>query len=172
MFALSTPYLRPTAPATLAVTAVAGVLFAVAMIIGLLRVPWRRGPRAGSVSALPACQVERVRRIHATFAEHDAQTFEERLDDFRHHPARERELATWERMAGAYERFVARRSLSLPARNEVFKLVLLRSLALSDAEVLRRQALRFLSRQDAVEVLLAYGLRPRSRDRSGVARRA
>jgi hypothetical protein len=109
---------------------------------------------AAPAGPLTAEQVARVRRMHATFAELDGFGFDERLGEFAAHPDPERELAAWERMACAYERFVADRELSLPERNEAFKITLLRSLS-SERQVLRRQRLHFLSREDAIEIMRA-----------------
>jgi hypothetical protein len=129
-----------------------------ASTVALLAFRLLHGPRPrpkvnrDGTPALTAAQTDRVRRLHATFAEVDAFRLEERIVEVAAHRDAERELATWERMAAAYERFTAGRELSLQARNEAFKIVLLRSMS-SEREVLRHQRLRVLSREDAIEIM-------------------
>ena len=97
-------------------------------------------------------QTARLRRIHETFAEVDGFTFEQRLDGFKRDMNPDRELEVWERSAAVHERFCASRQLSLEAKREVYRLLLMRSMT-SEDETLRRTELKNLSRADAIAAL-------------------
>jgi hypothetical protein len=101
-------------------------------------------------------QMARLEQIHQTFAEVDGFTLDKRLDDFKRDHDPDRELAVWERMTRAYQRFVASRNdLSLEAKKEVYRVVLLRSMA-TEEEVLARQKNSVLSQDDARTIMRDY----------------
>ncbi|MBI3465203.1 MAG: hypothetical protein HY000_19430 [Planctomycetes bacterium] len=67
----------------------------------------------------------------------------------------DRELLVWERMAKAYQAYCNGRTLSPNAKKEVYRVVLLRSMA-PEQEVLERIKLEELSREDAIAVMKGY----------------
>jgi len=97
-------------------------------------------------------QMDRLEAIHETFAEVDGMTAEERLDGFLRDLSPDKELEVWEMMAWHYERFVESRSLSHEAKQEAYKVVLMRSMA-SEEDVLERVPLSALSRDEAIELM-------------------
>lgn len=81
------------------------------------------------------------------------------LEDFQrdHHP--EREVAIYEAMARAYAGFVHGRTLSIEAKKEVYKILLMRS-ATSPDEVLKTVTLATLSPDEARALVLLYDAPP------------
>jgi hypothetical protein len=100
-------------------------------------------------------QMARVRKLQATFVEVDGQTVEKWVDDFRRDADPDRELRVWERMAKAYHAYCDGRKLSPDAKKEVYRVLLLRSMA-SEQEVLERSKLKELSRDDVIAVMKGY----------------
>jgi hypothetical protein len=100
-------------------------------------------------------QMARIRTLQATFFEVDGQTVEKWVDDFRRDQDPDRELRVWERMAKAYRDYCDGRNLSGVAKKDVYRIVLLRSMA-SEQEVLDRAKLKELSREDAIKVMKGY----------------
>jgi hypothetical protein len=97
-------------------------------------------------------QLARIDKIHQTFAEVDSSTREKQIDGFKRDLHPDRELEMWEQMAKSYQRFVDARHLSLEAKKEVFKVVLMRSMA-SEEEALDHLKLNILSRDEAKAIM-------------------
>jgi hypothetical protein len=105
--------------------------------------------------ALSDDQMARIRSLQATFVEVDGQPVEQWVDNFKRDADPDKELLVWERMAKAYRGYCEGKKLSAAARKDVYRVVLLRSMA-SEKEVLERVKLAELSREDAVSVMKAY----------------
>ena len=69
------------------------------------------------------------------------------------------ELRIWEAIARAYVSFCSTRELPLVQKKEVFEIVLIRSM-FSEEEALQQVDLKFLSREDAKQVMQGYYLDP------------
>lgn len=141
------------------------------VLIGVAIIAWwllrRSTPEAGSVrwvdpgelrlspirrERLDDEKMARLEAIHETFAEVDRMTLEERLDGFLRDMNPDKELDVWEMMAWHYERFVESRPLSPEAKQEAYKVVLMRSMA-SEEDVLERVPLSALSREEAIDLM-------------------
>lgn len=109
---------------------------------------------------LSAAQVTRLRKVHSTFAEVDGQTFAEWEDDFKRDADPDENLRIWEDMEIAYLKFCEGKSLDVATRKEVFKVVLLRSMA-PESEVLRQGKLRILSEAEAKQIMRGYPSEPK-----------
>jgi hypothetical protein len=104
--------------------------------------------------------VARIRKFEPIFAEVYPRTQEGWLDGFQRDVDPEAEVAIWEAMASAYQRFTEKRSLSLDAKKEAFGLLLVRS-AEDEQHTLSRTTLKYLSRADAKELLRLYSAAPK-----------
>lgn len=104
---------------------------------------------------LSADQMERIKKLHQTFHEVDSSPLEKWVDDFKRDANPDREIRIYEGMAEAYTAYCAGRDLTLQAKQDVYRVVLLRSGA-PDAEVLPHLKLNALSMDDAKEILKLY----------------
>lgn len=100
-------------------------------------------------------QLARLRKIYNVFAEVDGQPIEVWIDNFKRDVDPDQELAVWEIMASAYSQYCDDRELSLEAKQEVYQVVLLRSMV-SEDEVLQHLELEVLSVDDAREVMQGF----------------
>lgn len=100
-------------------------------------------------------QMERVRRLQAVFVEVDGQSVAQWVDGFKRDLDPDRELDIWETMAKAYTVYCSKRTLSPEAKKEVYKIVLLRSMA-PEKDVLGHLELKVLTRNEAVEVMRGF----------------
>ncbi len=100
-------------------------------------------------------QLARLRTIYDVFAEVDGQPIEVWIDNFKRDIDPDRELAIWEIMASAYSQYCDDRELSFEAKQEVFQVVLLRSMT-SEDQVLQHLELKVLSVDDAREVMQGF----------------
>lgn len=100
-------------------------------------------------------QVERAHRLQALFADYDGRALDDWLDGLRRDSDPDAELATWEAIADAFTRYTSARPLAHDAKLEVFKLLLMRSIAPA-REVLARVTLNLLTAKEAAEVLQGY----------------
>jgi len=101
--------------------------------------------------------ITRVQRLQKVFAEIDPAPLDKWLDDFSHDLHPEREILIWEAMASAYSSFVRNRNLSIKAKEEASRLLLLHSLMVKESLIIRSR--QYLTREEAKELL---GLYPRS----------
>lgn len=100
-------------------------------------------------------QLARIETLKKTFAEVSDQSLEQWVDNFKRDANPDSELVVWERMAKAYNRYCSNRELQFAAKEEVFKIVLLRSMAPKE-EVLERLELKIIPRDDAMEIMDSY----------------
>jgi hypothetical protein len=104
-------------------------------------------------------QIERITKIQSVFSEVYPISLEQTIINFKRNLDPDKEIAVWLVMADAYEKYLARQkdSLDLPAKKEVFKLVLLRSMK-PDSEAVAGAQLLLLKETDAQEILKYYNL--------------
>lgn len=105
--------------------------------------------------ALSDEQMARIRALRAAFVEVDGQTLEQWCDNFKRDADPDKELEIWERMAKAYRAYCDGKQLSAAAKKDVYRIVLLRSMA-SEQDVLDRVKLNALSRDDAIAVMKGF----------------
>jgi hypothetical protein len=105
--------------------------------------------------ALSAEQMERVRKLQRVFADVNRSSVDEWVDNFKRDVHPDRELDIWEAMAKAYTAYCSKHTLSPEARMDVYRVVLLRSMA-SEQDVLERVELKVLTKDQAVEVMRGY----------------
>jgi len=105
--------------------------------------------------ALTSEQMDRIAALQKVFVEIDGQTTEQWVNNFKRDFDPDSELAVWERMARAYERYCDSKEMSLDAKEEVYRVVLLRSMA-SQEDVLSRLDLSIISKQDAKDIMANY----------------
>ena len=105
--------------------------------------------------SLTSEQMERISALQKVFSEHDGQTTEQWVDNFKRDSNPDNELAVWERMANAYTRYCDSHELTTDAKNEVYKIVLLRSMA-SPEDVISRLKLNTVSEQDARQIMADF----------------
>ena len=108
---------------------------------------------------LTSTQVERIKKLQQTFSEVDPSPPEKWIEDFKRDRDPEREIRIYEGMAAAYDAYCSGRTLTLPAKKDVYQVVILRSGA-TDAEVLPQLKLRVLSLDDAKDILKLYRMDP------------
>jgi hypothetical protein len=111
------------------------------------------GPIQGD--ALSDEQMARIRALQAVFVEVDGQAVEQWVDNFKRDADPDKELRVWERMAKAYRTYCGGKHLSAAAKKDVYRVVLLRSMA-SEQDVLERVKLNELSRDDAIAVMKGF----------------
>ncbi len=99
--------------------------------------------------------MERVRKLQAVFGEVDGQSVDQWVDNLKRDLDPDRELDIWERMANAYTAYCSKRTLSGEAKKEVYKVVLLRSMA-PEKDVLERLDLKVLTKDEAVAVMRSF----------------
>ena len=100
-------------------------------------------------------QMARIRTLQATFVEVDGLTVERWVDNFKRDMDPDKELRVWERMAKAYRAYCGGKDLSPEKKKDVFRVVLLRSMA-TEHDVLEQAKLKELSRDDAIAVMNGY----------------
>lgn len=108
---------------------------------------------------LTSPQMERIKKLQQTFSEVDPSRLEKWVEDFKRDRDPEREIRIYEGMAAAYAAYCTGRTLTLPAKKDVYEVVILRSGA-PDAEVLPRLKLGVLSLDDAKDILKLYRMAP------------
>ena len=100
-------------------------------------------------------QMTRLRKVHATFAEVDGQTLAQWEDDFKRDADPDKNLGIWEDMEVATLAYCKNKTDDLPTKKEVFKVVLLRSMA-PTRDVLRQAKLNILTQAQAMEIMGEY----------------
>ena len=100
-------------------------------------------------------QMERARKLQTVFVEVDGQSVEQWVDNFKRDLNPDRELDIWETMAKAYTAYCSKRTLSPEAKKEVYKVVLLRSMA-PEKDVLERLELKVLTKEEAAAVMRGF----------------
>jgi len=101
-------------------------------------------------------QLTRVKKIHAIFSDVYTVSFEETIDNFRRDQNPDKEILIWERMAGAYQKYMsAHPSSSYDQKHEAFILLLMRSM-MSDEEAITESKIKVLSQDEVKELLQNY----------------
>ncbi len=84
-------------------------------------------PGAIRQTELPSELIDRIRRLQTVFSEVYPISHQEWLDGFQRDQVPENEVAVWEQMASAYTTFLGENDLEEAARQEAFRLLLVRS---------------------------------------------
>lgn len=113
-------------------------------------------PSPAGTSTLTPDHIARITRIQARMAEVDPTPLPKLLEDFSRDAHPEREIAIWEAIADAYERFAPGRSIE--AKREAFGLLLVRS-ASPEADVVK-QPRKVLTEVEVTELLRGYTAAP------------
>lgn len=111
------------------------------------------------VSDLTSEQIEKIKNIHATFAEVDKSSLEQTITDFKRDLHPEDEIEIWMQMAKAYKGYLSKDKKNLDEKKEVFRLILSRSMMNSE-EAIENSNLKYLSKKQAQEVLRFYNSAP------------
>ena len=112
---------------------------------------------------LPDELLERIKVVHATFADVDGTPLDKWVEDFKRDLNPEPNVKIWEDMKIAYDGYCEGRDLPLATRKEVFRVVLFRSMA-APKDVLERIDLSILSKDDASEIMEGYPSEPKPID--------
>jgi hypothetical protein len=104
-------------------------------------------------------QLSRIKRLRITFSEADPSPLEKWIEDFKRDANPESEIRHWEGMAAVYQTFIAGKNLSLDAKKDVYRVLLLRSGG-TEQEVLPQLKLKVLTEQDAKEIMAHFIEKP------------
>ncbi|HEX5084968.1 MAG TPA: hypothetical protein VFY40_23240 [Blastocatellia bacterium] len=99
--------------------------------------------------------MERINRLREALAEVERSPIEKWIDNFKRDADPDNELEVWERIAAGYLRYCSTKPLSREAKEDVFQLLLLRSMA-SERVVLNHVKLKNLTVDEAKETLKEY----------------
>ncbi len=97
-------------------------------------------------------QLQRIRKLHETFAEVDKSSLETWIDNFKRDMNPNKEIAVWEHIAKAYTNYVSQKNLSLDAKEDVFQTLLMGSMS-SDEETTKSLKLKVLLQDEARKIL-------------------
>lgn len=97
---------------------------------------------------------ERIRKLEPVFGEVYHKSREEWLEGFQRDLNPDSEVRIWEAMASAYQGFLAKQALILPAKKEAFGLLV--TAGRTEEETLARAKLRHLGSKEAKELLRLY----------------
>jgi type III secretory pathway component EscV len=102
-------------------------------------------------------QIDKIKKIHSTFAELSPVSLEETIINFKRDQDPDSEIAIWLQMVRAYEKYISNLEgkLDLNTKKEVYSLILLRSM-MSEKEAIASSKLVFLTEKEAKEVLSYY----------------
>lgn len=105
--------------------------------------------------SLTAEQIIEITKIHTAFAEVNSSSLEETITNFKRDQNPDSEIAVWQSMASAYERFTLHKELSAAKKNHAFDVVLLRSM-MTEVEVTERMKSSSLTTDELKEILSYY----------------
>ena len=100
-------------------------------------------------------QLRRIKKLRETFAEVDRSSWEKWIDNFKRDADPDSEIAIWERIAVAYTNYCSQRQLTLEAKSDVFRTLVLRSMT-SDEEAVKTLKLKVLSADEARKIMREY----------------
>src|SRR5262245_2044813 len=100
-------------------------------------------------------QMERIYKLRDALAEVERSPIEKWVDNFKRDADPDRELSVWEKIADGYTRYCSKRPLSIEAKEDVFQLLLLRSMA-SEQDVVNHIKLKTLTVDEAKETLKEF----------------
>jgi len=109
---------------------------------------------------LTSKQIENISYLYDTFKEVDPKAKEKWLEDFKRDLNPDKEIETWLMMASAYNSYCEGKNIGIDTKNEVFKIVLLRS-SIPENEVLSLFKLEYLSESEAISIMKTYKLKAR-----------
>jgi hypothetical protein len=152
------------------------ILFGIAVIVAMIaagvvllrqtRAPGTMSVRTADIqpgplrhATLSAELDERIRHFEPIFAEVYPRSHEEWLDGFKRDQNPESEVAIWEAIAAAFQKFTEKHTLTKEARQEAFALLLVRS-GSDEQTTLSGVKLRHLSPAEASELVKLYSARP------------
>jgi len=104
-------------------------------------------------------QMARLQVLQQTLDEVFPSPIEDWVVSFKREQYPERELRIWEAIARAYASYCSTRQLNLARKKEIYEIILIRSM-LSEEETLQQIALKYLSLEDAKQVMRGYNLNP------------
>lgn len=108
--------------------------------------------------SLSTYQMEKIKKIHSTFAEVDPLSLEETIEDFKRDKHPDNEIAVWLAMASTYEKFFSKNpSTDLAKKLEVYKVILTRSME-NEAETKAKTEVKILTDKEVDEILSYYNL--------------
>jgi hypothetical protein len=113
-------------------------------------------PQPSRSSRLTPEQKRRVAKLQRALAEVDDSSTAKWQEDFEKDRDPEKELRTWEAIAAAYQSYCSKHPLGRLQKLEVLKLLLVRSTADDEQEVLRRTPVTALTRSQAAEVIRGF----------------
>ncbi|MBC7933526.1 MAG: hypothetical protein H7Z38_23445 [Rubrivivax sp.] len=100
-------------------------------------------------------QLNRIKKLHKTFAEVDKSSLETWINNFKRDANPDSEIAIWERVAKSYTDYCSQRELTAEAKDDVFQVLLLRSMS-SDEEAVKTLKLKVLSADEARKIMREY----------------
>ncbi len=115
--------------------------------------------------SLSTTQIKKITQIQSTFAEVYPVSLEETITNFKRDANPDNEIAIWQDMADAYQKYLKSRTkeTTLDKKKEIFKLLLSRSM-MSPEEAIKNSKLKILTNVDAEEVLSFYSNEPKPID--------
>jgi hypothetical protein len=100
-------------------------------------------------------QIQRLRKIHDTLNEVDPSDFDKMVEDFKRDLHPDREILIWEQIVAAYQSYCSTRRLTLPAKQDVLRILLARS-DMPEEEALKGLPLSVLTVAEAKTVMSYY----------------
>lgn len=110
--------------------------------------------------SLTSEQIKKIETIHRIFSEVDKSSLEQTITDFKRDLHPDNEIEIWLQMANAYKNYLSKNAKNLDEKKEIFKLILSRSM-MSTEEAIENSDLKYLSKEDAQEVLSFYNNQPK-----------
>jgi hypothetical protein len=104
-------------------------------------------------------QMGRIAKLQSTFSEVDPSPIEKWMDDFKRDQNPDGEIAVWESIAAAFEKFTSSKDLSLSAKKEAFGLLLQRSGTTEEAVIQHAKPVS-LSLEDVRQIMSFYTAAP------------
>lgn len=99
--------------------------------------------------------MERIYKLRDALAEVERSPIEKWVDNFKRDADPDKELVVWEKIVDGYSRNCSKRPLSIEAKEDIFQLLLLRSMA-PEQEVLNQIKLKTLTVDEAKETLKEF----------------
>ncbi|PXY44460.1 hypothetical protein [Flavobacterium hydrophilum] len=101
-------------------------------------------------------QIEKIKKIQATFADVYKISLEETITNFKRDRNPDNEIEIWLNMVHAYEKFILKDSeITLNKKSEVFKLILMRSM-MDEKEAIKETDCKILNEKEITEILSYY----------------
>lgn len=104
-------------------------------------------------------QLEKVDFLYETFKEVDETPKSQWIEDFKRDDDPDDEIGVWMEMASAYNLWTFDKDLSIPVKEEAYKVILYRSMYAPE-DVLEEMELEFLTGDEAIEIMNGYTREP------------